>query len=130
MESLIIEKTHTSPKIVLDAQQGLIEISGRSIPENAVKVYRPVIEWIDKYLVVPRQKTIINIDLTFFNTSSSKYLMEILKMFESFVRHGFQVEINWYYHDEDIYDLIKDYQALIEIPIRAIPSKEFSSKDN
>ncbi|HON18572.1 MAG TPA: DUF1987 domain-containing protein [Salinivirgaceae bacterium] len=122
METIIVEQTHTSPKIHLDGENGVITLSGRSIPDNAMKVYRPVIDWIEKYLVFPKPRTTINIDLTFFNTSSSKYLLEILKMFEAFSRHGFIVEVNWYYHDEDVQDLIKDYQALVDLDIKCLPA--------
>ncbi len=120
MNNYISEMTHTSPEIFLDAQNGTIEISGRSIPENAMKIYRPVMEWVDQYLVRPKEKTVITLKLSFFNTSTSKYLMELLKRFEEVHQQGFLVEVNWYYNDEDILDIVQDYQALVNVPMNLI----------
>jgi hypothetical protein len=125
MNNYISESTHTSPEIFLDAQNGTIEITGRSIPENAMKIYRPVMDWVEQYMVRPKQKTIITLRISFFNTSTSKYLMELLKRFEELHRQGFAVEVNWYYNDEDILDIVQDYQALVDIPMNLIASENF-----
>lgn len=125
MNNLLREQSHTTPEIFFDAQTGVFEIKGRSIPENAMKIYRPVMEWIDEYLVQPKQKTIINFRLSFFNTSTSKYLMEMLKKFEEVNRQGFEVEVIWYYDDEDIKDIAEDYQALVNVPMKMILSENY-----
>ncbi|MDD2563119.1 MAG: DUF1987 domain-containing protein [Salinivirgaceae bacterium] len=122
MNNLLREKTHTTPEIYFDAKTGVFEIQGRSIPENAMKIYRPVMEWIEQYLVNPQPKTTINLRLSFFNTSTSKYLMEMLKKFEVVNRQGYPVEVFWYYDDEDIRDIAEDYQALVDVPMKMILS--------
>ena len=123
MNNLLREKTHTTPEIDFDANTGVFEIKGRSIPENAMKIYRPVMEWVEQYLVNPQPKTTINLRLSFFNTSTSKYLMEMLKKFEVVNRQGYPVEVFWYYDDEDIRDIAEDYQALVDVPMKMILSQ-------
>ncbi|HOG20618.1 MAG TPA: DUF1987 domain-containing protein [Salinivirgaceae bacterium] len=120
MNNYLAESTHSSPKIQLDAQQGTLLIVGRSIPENAMKVYRPVMEWIEQYSVKPKKQTTITIQLSFFNTSTSKYLMELLKRFEDVCKQGFDVIVNWHCDDEDILDIVQDYKALVKVPVNII----------
>ena len=129
MNNLLREQSHTTPEIYFDAQTGVFEIKGRSIPENAMKIYRPVMEWIEQYLVSPQSKTIINIRLSFFNTSTSKYLIEMLKKFEEVKRQGYHVEVFWYYDDEDIKDIAEDYQGLVDVPMKMILSENIMSSN-
>lgn len=123
MNSYFVESTYNSPEITLDWQNATLEIAGKSIPENAIKVYGPVIDWIDQYLIRPKDKTVINIRLSFFNTSTSKYLMELFKRFEEVYRQGFDVQVNWYYDDYDIYSIAQDYKALVDVPMNFIASE-------
>jgi len=82
METLNIKKTKTTPQIKFDKKSGVLEIFGRSIPENSSKFYEPILSWIDKYKSNPDNLTVLKIYLEYFNTSSSKYLYEIFKRFE------------------------------------------------
>lgn len=120
MDNYYAESTHSTPEISLDARQGLLEFNGRSIPENAMRVYRPVMEWLDAYLAAPRPATRVDMRLSFFNTSTSKYILDMLKRLETLALQGFGVDVNWYYDDEDMRDLGTDYQALVRVPMRFI----------
>lgn len=115
MNDIHYEATHSHPGISLDSTTGIMELYGRSIPENAIAVYRPVMEWLDNYLVQPRKKTILNFKIEFFNTSSSKFILQILKKLEEIYNQGFEVEVNWFYNDEDILDLANDYAELVNM---------------
>lgn len=101
MEFLTIEGTHKTPGITADAKQGVIEIRGRSHPENTAEFYRPLMDWADEYVTSPLEKTTINIELEYFNTSTSKVLLNILRKFEAIENSGENVTVNWYYEDED-----------------------------
>ena len=113
MQDLTYEATHSTPGISFNASEGVLEMYGRSIPENAINLYRPVIEWLDKYMVEPKKETILNFKIEFFNTSSSKFILQILKKLEELNRQNFKVIVNWFYNDEDILDLAEDYQELV-----------------
>lgn len=113
MQDLNYEATHSTPGIKLDASEGVMEMYGRSIPENANNVYRPVLDWLENYMVEPKEITTLNFKIEFFNTSSSKFILQILKKLEELNRQDFKVIVNWYYNDEDILDLAQDYQELV-----------------
>jgi hypothetical protein len=102
MENLIIKATKSSPAIHLDAQTRILEITGESYPENAAKFYAPIFEWIDLFF---RQKNgppvTVNITLHYFNSSSSKILMDIFDRFEKAQADGTPIIVNWRYHEEN-----------------------------
>ncbi len=105
MRSLLIEGTAKTPEITADHEQGLIEIKGRSHPENTAQCYWPLMDWADKYVKIPQEKTTISINLEYFNTSSSKVLLNILKKFEVIPDSKERVIVQWYYEANDEDDL-------------------------
>lgn len=116
MLKIELKETPTTPIVLLDPDAGIIRIEGRSIPENVIDFYQPIISWIDNYSREPKEKTEVHFQLEYFNTSSSKRLFDIMKKVEAIaVNTGKDVSINWYYEedDEDIYYAGNDYKALI-----------------
>jgi hypothetical protein len=122
MEPIIIEGTPKTPSIKFDAREGVFEIKGRSIPENSVEFYKPLNEWLDQYMQVPLDKTVVNIRLEYFNTSSSKCILDVFKRLESIHRSKHDVEINWFYEedDEDMLEAGEDYDSIIKVPFKMI----------
>lgn len=118
LKPLNIEKTNRTPKVALDAEKGSITIIGRSIPENTLFFYAPILQWIDDYVQKPLPLTQIRIELDYFNTSSTKCMLDALKKFEILVTNGLEVKITWYYEegDEDICDTGEDYKSILKIP--------------
>ena len=98
----------------------MLEISGRSIPENSSKFYEPILKWIDKYNLEPSKQTILKIYLEYFNTSSSKYLYEIFKRFEELHNRENEnnVRIEWFYEKgvDELAETGEDYSDIINIP--------------
>ena len=126
METIIREGTSKTPYVKLDGESGIVEINGRSIPENSVEFYKPLIDWLDKYGNAPLQMTSINIQLEYLNTSSSKCILDLFKRLELFKKKGHEVEVNWYYEedDEDMFEAGEDYQSIINIPFKMIEIEE------
>lgn len=122
MESLSIEGTNKTPSISLDPDAGVVEIKGRSIPENSIEFYRPIVEWLDEYAKSPNKKTTVNVQLEYFNTSSSKCILDIFKKLESLKKARNEVIINWYYEedDEDMLESGEDYESIIRVPFKMI----------
>jgi SiaC family regulatory phosphoprotein len=119
MEKLFYDTTPSTPKVLLDFDKGLIEIRGKSIPENAIKFFTPIINWVKEYENTPKDYTKVILQIDYFNTSSSKCIMQILKTIERVSMH-YKVDIDWIYRDEDMYDIGEDYQLLIKIPFNMI----------
>lgn len=118
LPSLYIEETQRTPTVNLDYEQGLLEITGyRSMPEVSIKFYEPVLEWVDKYVILSdRRDTVVSIKLEYFNTSSGKCLVDILKRMDVFASKGHQVTLKWYYEqdDEDMAKSAEDMAACVK----------------
>jgi hypothetical protein len=101
MKNLQISKTKTTPEILFDYSANELSIKGESFPENTSEFYAPVFDWLEKYLEnITDQKVVVNIELVYFNSSSSKVLMDLFDMLEESVNDGKQISVNWRY-DED-----------------------------
>jgi len=122
MESLLIEGTAKTPNVRFDGDQGIIEIKGRSIPENSIEFYKPLVDWLERYSQSPKQTTKVNIQLEYFNTSSSKCILDVFKKLETIHKTNHEVVINWYYEedDEDMLEAGEDYESIIRIPFKMI----------
>jgi len=126
MDSIQIEGTPKTPTIEFDAATGVVSIKGRSIPENSVEFYKPMVDWLDEYASQAKEKTEVNIQLEYFNTSSSKCILDVFKKLEVIKKGGNDVVINWFYEedDEDMLEAGEDYQSIISIPFEMIETEE------
>jgi hypothetical protein len=126
METIIREETLKTPYVKFDGEKGLVEIKGRSIPENSIEFYKPLIDWLDKFADQPPDRTSVNVKLEYFNTSSSKCILDIFRKLELMHKKGDEVEVNWYYEedDEDMFEAGEDYQSIINIPFKMIEMEE------
>lgn len=121
MENYTLTPTPKTPRIYFNSETGEFEISGRSIPENSIEFYRPLMEWLDQYVQNPHSDTKLTINLEYFNTSSSKCLVEIFRKLEKTLETS-KAKILWHYEeeDEDMMESGEDYQKIIKVPIELI----------
>lgn len=126
METISIEGTPKTPTITFDTGKGFLEIKGRSILKNSIEFYKPLVDWLEKYAAKPQATTSVNIQLEYFNTSSSKCILDVFKKLEAINKGGSQVTINWYYEedDEDMLEAGEDYQAIINVPFKMVQVAE------
>jgi len=122
METLLIEQTDDRPRIVLVPVDKLFEISGKSLPEDVLEFYQPVLDWLNDYRKEPDSETIFNVRLIYFNTASSKMIMDIFLIFEEMVEEGHNVLIKWHSHqkDEDMQEAGKEFEEMIDVPFEHI----------
>jgi hypothetical protein len=124
MSNLVIDNSIKTPGISFASDNGILEIKGKSIPENSIEFYRPVFEWLDDYSKAPAPSTILKVALEYFNTSSSKCLLDIFRKLETINLSGrSSVTVNWVYDsdDEDMMEAGEDYQALVKVPFELSP---------
>ena len=123
MEDLSLEGTAKTPTVDFKSAGELL-IKGRSIPENSIEFYKPLIEWISNYSENPKENTLVNIQLEYFNTSSSKCILDVFKKLESISDSS--VSVKWYYEedDEDMLEAGEDYEAIIDLPFEMIEVEE------
>lgn len=126
MENLHLEGSAKTPSINFDAAAGKLELKGRSIPENSVEFYKPLNDWIDAYGKSPVAETAVDVKLEYFNTSSSKCILDLFKKLESISGDRTSVIINWYFEedDEDMEEAGQDYQAIIGLKFNIIEVEE------
>jgi len=122
MNIIKIEGQEDTPKIVFDPSNDIFEISGRSLPEDAAMFYEPIIEWLQNYSQTPNDHTELHIKLNYFNTASSKLLLDILMILEEMVEEGKSCTIKWFYDedDEDMEEAGEEYSELIEVPFELL----------
>ena len=122
MEKVTIEGSPKTPTILFETDKGLLEIKGRSIPENSIEFYKPLVDALEKYATQPQASTNDTIQLEYFNTSSSKCILDVFKKLEAINKAGSAVTINWHYEvdDEDMLEAGEDYQAIINVPFKMI----------
>ncbi len=126
MDQLLIEPTETSPKIDFNPN-GYFLIEGESRPENVVKFYEPVLNWLREFSQNANGKKIeFDFKLEYFNSSSAKFIMDVFMELEKACKNGADILVNWFYDelDEDLLESGEEYEKLVEGPFKFIPVEE------
>lgn len=126
METLSIKPTIKTPLVTFDARVGELRLEGKSIPENSMELYRPLIAWVAKYVESPAIQTTFIFKLSYFNSSSTEYILDILKRLDKMKQEGQEVTIKWYYseEDEDMEYVGEDFKMMLNMPIEMIAVSE------
>jgi len=122
METISFEGTPKTPTVNFNADTGIIELKGRSIPENSIEFYKPLVDWLEEYKENAQPMTKVIIQLEYFNTSSSKCILDVFKKLEAVHKAKNPVEIHWYYEedDEDMLEAGEDYESIIRVPFKMV----------
>jgi len=122
MRVIKIQGSDDTPKVILDADNNTFEISGRSLPEDVVAFYDPILDWLDEYSQNPLDKTVFNFKLEYFNTASSKLLLDVLLKLEDMYDAGHDVLVKWHYpdDDEDMEEAGEEYADIVEVPFEQV----------
>jgi hypothetical protein len=125
MNALIIEPSEFSPKVVLDPTKNQFELSGESRPENTSKFYVPIIQWLEQYQSVlfwekdkfgqSSPKT-FEFKFDYFNSTSAKFIMDVLMQIDKMAQEGFPITAKWYYdkRDEDMKESGEEFSKLLK----------------
>lgn len=120
MEAYIVEGTRDTPGVILDSLNNKFEMNGKSLPEDVTSSYDPILNWLKEYTKAPNDETIFEMKMTYFNTASSKMLLDILFALEEMAEDGFNIKIHWHYknNDEDMKEAGEEYEDIIEVPFK------------
>jgi hypothetical protein len=131
MEPLYIEPSEFTPRVFFDPGNAVFEISGFSRPENTVDFYKPLLRWLDEYeenvlnknTDYSKSNMVLNLKMTYFNSATSKYLLDLLMKFMKFHSKGNTVEINWFYDEDDdeILESGEEISEMVNFPFNYIP---------
>ncbi len=116
MGPLHIAGSVKTPEIKFSPEDQSLVLSGRSIPENAVDFYRPVLDWAQQ--ITKDFKLTVQVQLEYFNTSSSKCLLDLFKRLEV----SEALEVLWYFDadDEDMLEAGEDYDHIVGVPFKFV----------
>lgn len=117
MAALRIEPADDSPLVILNREEGQFEISGKSMPEDVIDFYQPVLDWLHSYSADPLEKTNFDIKLIYFNTASSKLLLDLLMILEEIRENGHVVLVRWHSmtYDEDMQEAGQEYSEMVDL---------------
>ncbi len=128
MKNIEINRTPSNPyypSVSFNADSGVCEISGESYMEEAYKFYLPLINWIKEFIGKERRKVTLNIKLIYFNTSTTKCLLDIFEILKRYNKEDDgEAEINWFFDpdDPDMIEEVKDFEREADVEINI---KEF-----
>jgi len=125
MNNLSVNSTKTTPQISFNAESGVLEVSGQSYPESAVEFYQPIMDWLNQFFSNSTKQVELNFKLNYFNTSSSKCILNILRLFEKAHAEGKPVKVNWYHHeaDEQMQETGEEFAEHLTMPFKVISFK-------
>ncbi len=123
------EQTTETPIISLDQNTGILVFSGRSIPENAVSFYKPVLDWLSDYEPLQGVVTEVTFNWDYYNTSTDKQIAKIMLQLEEIAKHN-KLLVKWYYlrGDHSMKSHGQRFKELLDIDIELIRN-EFSEEN-
>lgn len=123
IKTIELEKKADTPKVFFDPQEGLLFITGRSLPENAEWFYKPLLDWVRGYILQAPMQTRLSLELEYFNSSSVKQVLSMLILLEGLVEAGKEVEVVWMYNEDDELMEMKgrELASIVELPFRLVP---------
>ena len=123
MDHLEQPATDKTPFVLFDPARGTLEIRGCSIHENADRFFGPLIDTLEAYIRTPAPRTHARIALTYFNSSSAKYMLDLLKVLDELHARGGRVEVEWLHEadDLDMQETGEDLRALLDLPMKVVP---------
>ena len=126
MEDLIIEgekKTFSTPTVEFIAAKGKCTISGEAYLEDPLGFFQPLYDWLYEYIDTVKKTIFFEIRLSYFNTSASRCIFDMLFILREYVNNGGEVIVDWYYEkdDEDMLFEIDDYLRDTGLEIAKIP---------
>lgn len=127
LTDIYIEAEQRSPKVEFDNLSGELILSGRSIPEDAAKIYQPLIKWTSEYIKSPRQVTNFRLNLEYFNTASLIWIAKIIKILCKIDNPEYVLIIHLYFDKEDFEEMeTDDIRDFIDSLVSLVPDIKVS----
>lgn len=114
---LRIKATERTPLLEYLPKEGVFNMIGVSVPDNAKDFYDPILKWVDEYVKEkPNKDLLININLDYFSIQSASLLLRILKLFDKLNN----VKVNWYFDDADTEEIGRDLAGMVKMEFNYI----------
>lgn len=127
LKGIYIEGTGKTPWVEFTSITGELVLDGRSVPENAAKVYEPLLDWINEYVKSPCVTTNLHLKLEYFNSSSLIWIVKMITALGNIKLKAALLYIHFYFEIEDFEEGISDeLKDLIEVLADKIRGVKFN----
>lgn len=118
MELLKFEASIDTPSILMDPENGYVEISGKSYPEDTLEFYAPVLQWMESYVKAPKAQTTLVFKLDYFNSSSYKPILDLIQKMDELHGSNHPARVEWHYKtgDSDMRETGEEFADVVTIP--------------
>ena len=133
MKTLSLKATHNTPRIYFSPSESRFEIMGKSAPEDVRGLYYPVIAWVNEFIKETKSNNpftrenplILSLDLDYFNSSSAKFLYDIITGLKELKAGGVPLIVEWHYEhdDSDLREAGEDMAVLSQIEFKFCPEE-------
>ncbi len=117
IQNIFIDGSAKTPHVDFNQHSGDLILSGKSIPENAAKMYEPLLRWVNDYVGSPRQTTNLRLSLEYFNSSTAIWLAKIVRSLSRIAVKDYVLLIHLYFeieeYDEMNMDELKDIIGML-----------------
>jgi len=122
MKMFYSEPKELMPGVILDRDSGKFRMFGISCPMEPFEFFDPILEWFHEYMKDPLDETVLEIRFSYFDTSTSKFLLHILYILEDLRDSGYSTKVRWYYGEEDIdmYEEAEEFESVTDIEFEMI----------
>lgn len=138
MNPLIINETTATPKIHFDISINEFELKGCSRPEDVREFYVPIINWLNEFdnsindeLINKHADNpiIFKFKFEYFNSSSAKFILDILVLINQIHSKGLLMQIDWYFdeNDDDMQEVGEELSEVVDFPFKFITVERLSN---
>jgi len=99
MDAYLVTVTDETPEVVLNPAENIFLLKGKALPEDANEFFSPIIDWFSAYIKETSGKMVFDFELDYFNTASSKYILDIFLLFDEYADKD--ITVNWIYNEDD-----------------------------
>jgi len=128
METISIKATEVSPEIILDLENNVFSIKGKSVVSEVDSFYAPVLTWLDNAKGYVDKDINFSFDIEYFNIFSSKRILFILYKLAEIKKEGANINIIWNFSidDDDMKEVGEDFACMVNLPFQFISNSHQS----
>ncbi len=121
-----VPRTLKTMEFDFDPDTETISLRGKFIPEDNLVFFEPILEWMDTLIQNPPPRIKVLVQIDYFNTSSSKFILKIFKKLDEASKAGSDIVIHWIYEqdDWDMRDCGLDYKDIVKVPVKLVEISE------
>ena len=127
-DKLHILPTYSTPEVIIDTQKGLISLKGKSVPEDSVSFYKPILDFVDNFDSSLIGRIYVYIEFEYFNSNSSKFILDLLLKIAALkeINEKLIAYIDWVVdkNDDDMIEAGEDYKAIVKLPFKILSKEE------